>query len=75
MRIVGVAHTDLARTADPRYAGYAVAVPSTAIDDHGPGMARSRAFSVIFLAICHLLDGQVDARCCSATNPSTSANC
>jgi hypothetical protein len=56
-----VAYTELARTADPRYAESAAAVLSTAIDGYGPGMARSRAFSLISLATCHLLDDQVDA--------------
>ena len=74
--ITGVIYTELARTADPRYAGFAAAVLSTAVDGYGPGMARSRAFSLISFAICHLLDDQVDAafergeeRCRAVTAP------
>lgn len=59
--ITGVVYTELARTADSRYAEFAAAVLSTAIDGYGPGMARSRAFSLISFAVCHLLDDQVDA--------------
>ncbi|MEU4745224.1 tetratricopeptide repeat protein [Actinosynnema sp. NPDC023658] len=59
--ITGIAYTELARTADPRYAEFAAAVLSTAVDGYGPGMARSRAFSLISFAVCHLLDDQVDA--------------
>lgn len=59
--ITGVVYTELARTTDSRYAELAAAVLSTAVDGYGPGMARSRAFSLISFAICHLLDDQVDA--------------
>jgi hypothetical protein len=59
--ITGVAYTELARTADPRYAEFAAAVLSTALDGYGPDMARSRAFSLISFAVCHLLDDQVEA--------------
>ncbi|MEJ2854240.1 MULTISPECIES: tetratricopeptide repeat protein [unclassified Saccharothrix] len=59
--ITGVAYTELARTADLRYAEFAAAVLSTALDGYGSGMERSRVFSLISFATCHLLDDQVDA--------------
>ncbi|MEU4446211.1 hypothetical protein AB0K14_33035 [Actinosynnema sp. NPDC050801] len=39
--ITGVAYTELARTADPRYAEFAAAVLSTALDGYGPDMAAA----------------------------------
>lgn len=58
--IGGVVHAELART-DPTGAGRAVPLLTRAVDGFGPDRARSRTFSLISLAVCHLLDGRVDS--------------
>ncbi|MBB5960673.1 hypothetical protein FHS29_007301 [Saccharothrix tamanrassetensis] len=58
--ITGMVHTELARTADPRQVDAAVPALVEAVEGYGAPMARSRTFSLIPLAVCHLLDGQVD---------------
>ena len=58
--IGGVAHAELARTGDAAQAREAVPLLAEAVDGFGADMTRSRAFSLISLAVCHLLDGQVD---------------
>ncbi|MBB5955904.1 hypothetical protein FHS29_002485 [Saccharothrix tamanrassetensis] len=59
--ITGVVRTELAQTVDPRHVALAVPALEEAVDGFGPDMARSRAFSLISLATCYLLDDQVDA--------------
>ncbi|GAA3463647.1 tetratricopeptide repeat protein [Saccharothrix longispora] len=58
--IGGVVHAELARTGDPLAVGEAVRLLTGAVDGFTADMARSRAFSLVPLAACHLLDGQVD---------------
>ncbi|WP_037258002.1 tol-pal system YbgF family protein [Kibdelosporangium aridum] len=57
----GSVHTDLARFVDVRYAKRAVPELATAIGSYGDGMARSRAFCLISLAVNQLLLHDVDA--------------
>lgn len=58
--IGGMVHAELAWTADPGETGQAVPLLTAAVDGFGADRARSRAFSVIALAVCHLLDGRAD---------------
>ncbi|XVS60932.1 hypothetical protein ACQPYE_21750 [Actinosynnema sp. CA-299493] len=59
--LTGIVYTELAQVADPQYARMAVLLLTSAVNDHGVDMARSRAFSLISLAASHLLEDQVDA--------------
>ncbi|MEU4445671.1 tetratricopeptide repeat protein [Actinosynnema sp. NPDC050801] len=59
--LTGIVYTELAQVADPRYARLAVLLLTAALNGHGTDMARSRAFSLISLAACHLLEDRVDA--------------
>jgi hypothetical protein len=58
--LVGVVYTELAQRVDPQYTGLAVPRLTAAAEGFGPGMARSRAFSLMSLATCHLLEDRVD---------------
>ncbi|XVS60930.1 tetratricopeptide repeat protein [Actinosynnema sp. CA-299493] len=58
--LVGVVYTELAQRVDPQYAGLAVPKLTAAAEGFGPDMARSRAFSLMSLATCHLLEDRVD---------------
>lgn len=59
--IGGMVHTELALTGDPAEVREAVPLLATAVDGFGADMTRSRTFTLIPLAVCHLLDGQVDS--------------
>jgi hypothetical protein len=59
--IGGMVHTELAQNGNSREAGEAVPLLTGAVDGFGEDMARSRAFGLISLAVCHLVDGQVDS--------------
>lgn len=59
--IGGAVHAELARAGDPVEARKAVPLLARAVDGFGADMTRSRTFSLISLAVCHLLDGQVDS--------------
>ncbi|MEU4445166.1 hypothetical protein AB0K14_23700 [Actinosynnema sp. NPDC050801] len=57
----GIVYGELAQVVDPRYACLAVLLLTAAVDGYGDDMTRSRAFSLISLAACHLIDDRVDA--------------
>lgn len=59
--LTGVVYTELAQRVDPRYTTIATGRLTAAADSFGADMARSRAFTLISLAICHLVDDRVDA--------------
>jgi hypothetical protein len=59
--IGGMVHAELALTGDPGWADAAVSLLTEAVDGFEADMARSRTFSLIQLAVCHLLDGQLDS--------------
>lgn len=56
----GTVHTELAHRVDPRHTRIAIPALTAAVDDYGDGMARSRTFSLILLAMCHLVEGDVE---------------
>lgn len=58
--MIGSVYTDLARFVDPAYARRAVPALETAIGSYGDGMARSRVFCMISLAVNLLLMQDVD---------------
>lgn len=58
--MIGTVHTELAQTVDAKYAGHAVPALLDAIRGYGDGMARSRSFNAIALAIDHLIEGDTD---------------
>nr|WP_042192122.1 hypothetical protein [Kibdelosporangium sp. MJ126-NF4]CEL20503.1 Putative regulatory protein [Kibdelosporangium sp. MJ126-NF4]CTQ97727.1 Putative regulatory protein [Kibdelosporangium sp. MJ126-NF4] len=58
--MIGSVHTDLARFVDRRHAKRAVSALEAAIGSYGDGMARSRAFCLISLAVNRLLLHDVD---------------
>jgi hypothetical protein len=58
--LVGVVYTELAQQVDPRYADLAVPRLTAAVEGFGPDMARSRAFSLMSLATCHLIGDRVE---------------
>jgi hypothetical protein len=53
-------HTELAHRVDPRHARIAIPPLTAAVGDYGSEMSRSRTFSLILLAMSHLVDGDVD---------------
>lgn len=59
--MIGIVHTELAQTVDSSFARTAIPAVTAAIDSYGDDMARSRAFTVIALAVDHLIDGDADA--------------
>ncbi|ONI89833.1 hypothetical protein ALI144C_03815 [Actinosynnema sp. ALI-1.44] len=58
--MIGSVHIDLARFVDHRYAKHAVPALEAAVGSYGDGMARSRTFCLISLAIGRLLLHDVD---------------
>ena len=58
--ITGVVHTELARSAGPTHVAHAVPALTEALDSYHDDMARSRVMVLIALAVCQLVDGQVD---------------
>ncbi|GAA3463643.1 tetratricopeptide repeat protein [Saccharothrix longispora] len=58
--LTGVVRTELALVVDPRYASLAVPLLTSAAEGYGVDRTRGRAFSLISLAVCHLLDDRVD---------------
>jgi hypothetical protein len=60
LAMTGTVHTELAHRVDPRHTRIAIPALTTAVGDYGHGMARSRTFSLILLAMCHLIEGDVE---------------
>lgn len=58
--MLGVVHTELARTVHPRHTSVAIPALSHAATRYPDDMARSQTFTLISLATCHLLDGDPD---------------
>ncbi|GAA4548253.1 hypothetical protein [Amycolatopsis samaneae] len=58
--MTGTVRTELARTVDVRHGARAIPELTRAIEAYGPEMARSRSFTMIWLAVCHALLGDVD---------------
>jgi tetratricopeptide (TPR) repeat protein len=58
--MIGMVYATLARLVDVRYARSAIPALSEALAAYPDGMVRSRAFSLISLATCHLLAGDAD---------------
>ncbi|MGM1062246.1 tetratricopeptide repeat protein [Saccharothrix sp. Mg75] len=58
--VAGMVRTELAVVVDPRYARLAVPLLAAAVAGYGGDRARGRAFGLISLAVCHLLDDRVD---------------
>ncbi len=58
--MVGTVYTELAVTVAPTHTRSAIPALSTAINDYGPDMTRSRSFTLISLATNHLLDDDID---------------
>lgn len=58
--MVGTVHTELAQTVHTRYTHSAIPALSHAATHYPDDMARSKAFTLISLATCHLLDGDAD---------------
>ncbi len=56
----GTVHSELAHRVDPEHARSAIAALTEATGGYGNDRARSRTFSQITLAMCHLVDGDVD---------------
>ncbi|QFZ19767.1 hypothetical protein [Saccharothrix syringae] len=59
--MTGVVHTELARSHDIAHTRSAMPALETAIGGYGDGMRRSRVFSLIALALNHLLVGDHDS--------------
>ncbi|MEU4742649.1 tetratricopeptide repeat protein [Actinosynnema sp. NPDC023658] len=57
--LTGIVYTELAQVVDPHYARLGVLLLTSAVQGYGADMARRRAFSLISLAVCHLVDDQV----------------
>lgn len=60
LAMTGTVHSELAHRVDPEHARIAIPMLTEAVDDYGDDMARSRTFSLILLAMSHLVDGNVD---------------
>jgi hypothetical protein len=58
--MVGTVHAELAQTVHTRHTGSAIPALSHAAVGYPEDMARSKTFTLISLATCHLLDGDVD---------------
>jgi tetratricopeptide (TPR) repeat protein len=58
--MIGTVHTVLATIVDVGHARSAIPLLSAALAAYPDGMARSRTFSLISLATCHLLAGDAD---------------
>ncbi|MEV4315507.1 hypothetical protein [Actinocrispum sp. NPDC049592] len=56
----GTVHSELAHRVDPEHARIAIAALTEATGGYGDDRARSRTFSQITLAMCHLVDDDVD---------------
>ncbi|ONI90805.1 hypothetical protein ALI144C_02290 [Actinosynnema sp. ALI-1.44] len=60
LAMTGTVYSELAHRVDPSYARTAIPHLTQAIDGYGDPMARSRTFTLILLAMSHLVDGEVD---------------
>lgn len=58
--MLGVVHTELALSTGAAHTSLAISALVRATESYGPGMARSRVFSLIALAVDHVLDGDFD---------------
>ncbi|MFE0021977.1 hypothetical protein [Amycolatopsis sp. NPDC059021] len=59
--MAGTVLTELARTVDTQHGARAIPELTKAIEGYGPEMARSRSLTLIWLAVCHALAGDLDA--------------
>ncbi len=58
--MIGTVRTELARIVDVRHSRTAIPALTEAIDGYGPDMARSRSLTMIWLAVDHALEGDLD---------------
>lgn len=58
--MIGTVRTELARLVDVRHCREAIPALTEAIDGYGPDMMRSRSLTMIWLAVDHALEGDMD---------------
>jgi len=58
--MIGTVRTELARLVDVRHCREAIPALTRAIDGYGPDMLRSRSLTMIWLAVDHALEGDMD---------------
>ncbi|MFI9456141.1 hypothetical protein [Amycolatopsis sp. NPDC052450] len=58
--MIGTVRTELARLVDVRHSREAIPALTEAIDGYGPDMVRSRSLTMIWLAVDHALEGDLD---------------
>ncbi|MEU3768588.1 hypothetical protein AB0E55_26320 [Amycolatopsis keratiniphila] len=58
--MIGTVRTELARLVDVRHCREAIPALTRAIDGYGPDMMRSRSLTMIWLAVDHALEGDLD---------------
>ncbi len=58
--MIGTVRTELARLVDVRHTREAIPALAEAIDGYGPDMVRSRSLTMIWLAVDHALEGDLD---------------
>ncbi|OXM54717.1 tetratricopeptide repeat protein [Amycolatopsis alba] len=59
--MIGTVRTELARIVDVRHSREAIPALVEAIGGYGPDMARSRSLTMIWLAVDHALEGDLDS--------------
>ncbi|WP_410655189.1 tetratricopeptide repeat protein [Amycolatopsis sp. lyj-112] len=58
--MIGTVRTELARLVDVRHSRKAIPALTEAVDGYGADMARSRSLTMIWLAVDHALEGDLD---------------
>ena len=58
--MIGTVRTELARLVDVRHCREAIPALTEAIEGYGPDMVRSRSLTMIWLAVDHTLEGDLD---------------
>ncbi len=58
--MIGMVRTELARLVDVSHSREAIPALAEAIDGYGPDMVRSRSLTMIWLAVDHALEGDLD---------------
>ncbi len=58
--MIGTVRTELARLVDVRHSREAIPALTEAIEGYGPDMVRSRSLTMIWLAVDHALEGDLD---------------
>ncbi len=58
--MIGTVRTELARLVDVRHSRKAIPALTEAIEGYGPDMVRSRSLTMIWLAVDHALEGDLD---------------